>query len=97
MLPTRDANGYWQAVNRVLLGGGRTSKLWRTEKIALLESIEVAKQDALKAFAEERTRIMRLSRQDAIRKVLSNRRLDTRTRAAETVSENGILDVGESE
>ena len=40
---------------------------------------------------------MRLSRQDAIREVLSNRRLDTRTRAVESVSENGILDIGESE
>ena len=40
---------------------------------------------------------MRLSRQDAIREVLSNRRLDTLARAVESVSENGILDIGESE
>ena len=95
MLPTKDANGYWQVVNRMLLDGGRASELWREEKIALLESIEVAKEEALKALAEERARIMRLSRQDAIREVLANRRLDTRTRAVESVSENGILDIGE--
>lgn len=96
MLPTKDAKYYWQVVNGVLLDGGRTSELWRKEKIALLESIEVAKEEALKALAEERARIMRLSRQDAIREVLSNRRLDTRFRAVESVSGNGILDVGEA-
>ena len=53
-------------------------------------------QHAEQALAEERVRIMRLSRQDAIREVLSNRRLDTRTRAVESVSENGILDIGEA-
>ena len=95
-LPTKDANSYWQVVNRVLLDGRRASELWRKEKVALLESIEAAKEEALKVLAEERARIMRLSRQDAIREVLSNRRLDTRTRAVESVSENGILDIGEA-
>ena len=95
MLPTKNASEYWQAVNGVLLDGGNTSELWRKEKIALLESIDVAKEDALRALAAERARIMRLSRQDAIREVLSGRRLDTRTRAVESVSENGILGIGE--
>ena len=96
-LPTKSAKDYWQVVNGVLLDSGHASELWRNEKIALLESIEVAKEEALKALAGERARIMRLSRQDAIREVLSNRRLDTRTRAVESVSENGILDMGEAE
>lgn len=95
MLPTKDATDYWQVVNRVVLDGGRTSALWRKEKTALLESIEVSKEEALKTLAEERARIMRLSRQDAIREVLVNRRLDTRTQAVESVSENGILRIGE--
>ena len=95
MLPTKSAGEYWQAVNGVLLDGGNALELWRKEKIALLESIDVAKEDALRALAAERARIMRLSRQDAIREVLSGRRLDTRTRAVESVSENGILDIGE--
>ena len=95
MLPTKDATDYWQVVNRVVLDGGRTSALWRKEKTALLESIEVSKGEALKTLAEERARIMRLSRQDAIREVLVNRRLDTRTQAVESVSENGILRIGE--
>ena len=77
-----------------MLDSGFTSELWRKEKITLLESIESQKR-SLEALAEERTMIMRLSRQGAIREVLANRRLDTRTRAVESVSENGILDIGE--
>ena len=79
MLPTKNASEYWQAVNGVLLDGLNTSELWRNEKIALLESIEVAREDALRALAEERARIMCLSRQDAIREVLDAQRLGTRT------------------
>ena len=95
MLPTKNASEYWQAVNGVLIHGRDSSELWRRERIALLESIDVAKEDALRALAEERTRIMRLSRQDAIREVLSGRRLDARTRAVESVAANVILDIGE--
>ena len=94
MLPTKNASEYWQAVNGVLLNGLNTSELWRNEKIALLESIEVAREDALRALAEERARIMCLSRQDAIREVLDAQRLGTRTQAVEAVSENGILNIG---
>lgn len=94
MLPTKSANDYWQTVNRVLLSRHGTSELWREEKIALLESIKVARNEALHFLAEERQKIMKLSRQEAIREVLVGRKLDARIQAVESVTENGLLDIG---
>lgn len=94
MLPTKSANDYWHAVNGVLLRRSSMTDFWREEKIALLESVEVAREDALSVLAEERRRVMSLSRQEAIQEVLKGRRLDTRVRAVESVTANGLLDLG---
>lgn len=94
MLPTKSANDYWQAVNRVLLSRRGTPDLWREEKIALLESITIARNEALHFLAEERQRIMKLSRREAIREVLAGRKLDARIEIVKSVAENGLLDVG---
>lgn len=96
LLPTKSAHDYWQAVNGVLLRQRGSAALWREEKLALLESIETAKEEALTFLAQERERIMRFSREQAIREVLVGRKLDARIGAVESVSENGLLDVGET-
>ncbi len=50
MHPSKDANAYWQAVNRSMLGfGENVADLWRTEKAATVESIAIAKDIALRA------------------------------------------------
>lgn len=69
-------------------------KLWREEKIALFESVKVAREEALSALADEYRRVMSLSRQEATQEVLKGRRLDTRVRAVESVTANGLLDLG---
>ncbi len=97
MLPTKNANDYWRALNGVLLARASTSELWREEKMALLESIEVVRAEALRFLAEERRRIMSLTRQEAIREVLASRKLDARVRAVESAAANGLLEVGEVE
>ena len=96
MLPTKNANDYWQAINGALLRRGNLPELWRMEKIALLESVEIARKEALVFLAEERQKIMRLSRQEAILEVLAGRRLEARIQAVESISENGLLDIGEA-
>ena len=93
-LPTKSANDYWQAVNGVFLRKRAITDMWREEKIALLESVEVAREEALSVLAEVRRRIMSLSRQEAIQEVLKGRRLDARARAVESVLANGLLDIG---
>ena len=45
-------------------------KLWREERIALLKSVKVAREEALSALADEHRRVMSLSRQEAIQEVL---------------------------
>lgn len=97
ILPTKNASNYWQAVNRTLLSRKGASELWREEKIALLESVEIAKKEALRFLVEERKRIMNLSRQEAIQEVLAGRNLEARVQAVESVTENGLLDIGEVE
>ena len=96
MLPTKSASDYWRTVNRVLLSRRGALELWREEKIALLESIEIARDEALHFLAEERQRIMKLSRQEAIREVLVGRKLDARISAVKSVAENSLLDIGDS-
>ena len=54
----------------------------------------MARQEALRFLAEERERVMRLSRQEAIQEVLDGRKLDARIQAVTAVVENGLLDIG---
>jgi len=95
MNPSKDATAYWQTVNRTFLDAdGCISDIWREEKIAAAESISVAREEALCFLAEERSRIMRLSKRQAIQEVLESRKLDNRVRAVKSVCDNGLLGIG---
>ena len=94
MNPSKSALAYWQAVNRSFLSAGSSvADIWREEKIASLESVKVAQDEALSYLAGERERIMKLSRMEAIREVLDWHRLDSRERAVKNIKENGLLDI----
>lgn len=94
MMPSKKAKDYWQAANRAFLSRAGASEIWREEKVALLESVEVARKEALSFLARERERVMRLSRQEAIQEVLDGRKLNARVQAVKSVAENGLLDIG---
>lgn len=97
MNPSRDAAVYWQTVNRAVLAAeGGVSHFWREEKIASVEAMEVARAEALTYLAEERERIMKLSRRDAIREILQWRRMEGRVRTVGSVQSNGLLDHGDA-
>ncbi|WP_420629041.1 HindIII family type II restriction endonuclease [Candidatus Leptofilum sp.] len=90
--PSKNAIAYWQAINTAILDFDKIlSELWREEKIALTESIGISKQEALQFLARERERIMRLSRDEAIKEVLKSRKIDNRVKAINKVADNGIL------
>ena len=92
MNPSKNASVYWQTVNRVILDADdRISDIWQEEKIASMESIHVAREEALSFLSRERERIMKLSRREAIREVLKWRRIENRIRAVESVSGNDLL------
>jgi len=92
MNPSKAAVAYWQPVNRAFLDSdNRVSAMWREEKIASLESIHLAREEALQFLAAERERIMRLSRKQAIREVLKWRKIENRIRTVKSVADTGLL------
>ncbi len=94
MNPSKNADTYWQAINRVLLNvGHRIGDIWREEKIASIESMQLARDEALKFLASERERIMRLSREEAIKEVIKSRKIENRIRAVQSVADNGLLEI----
>ena len=96
MNPSKDAVAYWQAVNGVFLcADSCLPAIWREEKMASTESIAVAREEALRFLSAERERIMRLSREEAIREVMKWRKLESRIRAVKSVGDNGLLTIGD--
>ena len=94
MVPTKNASAYWQTVNRTFLGAdGKIADVWRQEKIASVESVSVAREEALTYLAQERERIMALSRTEAIQEVLAWRKLDNRVHAVKAVKDNGLMEL----
>jgi type II restriction enzyme len=93
--PTKDSIEYWTNINRTMLKfHPEVERLWRIEKIAMAESLTVAKQEALNFLAEERERVMRLSHKDAIALLVKDRNVDGRERVIRDLEDNGILSMG---
>jgi len=92
MNPSKDANTYWQIVNRKCLDFDRSIRdIWQEEKRASIESIHISREEALGFLASERERIMRLSKEEAIKEVLKSRKLENKIRAIKSVVDNGLL------
>lgn len=92
MNPSKSASAYWQAVNRTMLGFDKiVNEIWASEKQASLDSIYLAKQEALHFLAEERRRIMMLTREEAVKEVLKQSKIESKIRTINLVGENGIL------
>jgi hypothetical protein len=92
--PTKDAVTYWRAINTAILSVDESIQgFWQTEKAASLDAISIAKEEALTALAVERERIMKLSRTEAIKELVSKAKLDNRAAKIHAVADNGILDL----
>lgn len=60
--PSKDAYSYWQMVNRTMLNlDALIKELWKIEKEAFVESIQIAQDEALHFLAIERERIAKMS------------------------------------
>lgn len=92
MHPSKDANTYWQIVNRIIIDCDEViRRIWQEEKRASVESIYISKKEALRFLASERKRIMRLSKEEAIREVLKSSKIENKIRAIKSVDDNGLL------
>ena len=90
--PSKDANAYWSAVNKTILKfDNGVAELWKKEKLATLEGIEISKGIALDYWASEREAIMRLSHDEAISQLIEMRKVDSRVTQIKYVSDNNIM------
>lgn len=91
--PSKDAVAYWQAINRCMISyHASIPDLWRLEKIANVESLVSAKEHALQVLAAERDSILRMSKEDAIAQLVSDRRIESRMATISAISDNALLD-----
>ncbi len=97
MNPSKDANTYWQIVNRTILDFDVSiGDIWKEEKRASVESIYVSREESLGFLAAERERIIRLSKKEAIKEVLKSSKIENKVKAIKSVVDNGLLEPGES-
>lgn len=95
MNPSKRAHDYWMFFNRTMLEyDNRIRAVWQQEKKASIDAVKFAKSEALEFLAEERERIMKLSKEDAIREIIDSHNIDGRKREIEKVTEKGIMEMG---
>jgi hypothetical protein len=91
--PDKDAGAYWSELNRTMVAAhAEIPKLWADEKLANIESILAAKEEALTAIAQERQNILSMSHADAIQALVNQRNLDGRSGVIRSVADKGLLD-----
>lgn len=94
LMPGKEAMPYWHQVNRAMLDSHPSiAGLWQDEKIANLESIKAAKEEALTALAKERQRILQMTHEEAIQSLIRYKNIDGRGRIISAVSDSGILGI----
>lgn len=92
MNPSKDAPAYWQTLNRKMLGfDNKISDLWREEKKASAESVNISREESLHFLASERERIMKMSKDQAISEILRSSKIDGKIRAVQSVCDNGLF------
>lgn len=92
MNPSKDAVAYWTAVNRSILAFDQIiTGLWEVEKQITIDTIRMAKEEALEFLARERERIMRMSHQEALDHLIDTHKLSQRTTVIQRVANNNIL------
>lgn len=92
--PSKDAGPYWQTINSTILDFDKSfADYWRSEKLAAIESIAVAKEIALDYLAAERMRIMRMSHADALQELIKMNKIDNRMATIKGVSDTGLMSI----
>jgi hypothetical protein len=94
LTPSKDANAYWYAVNRSMLNfDNKIDEFWRTEKMAAIESIKVAKEQALNYIAKEQEKIMHMTHDEAINELLKSNKFESKIVVIKSVTNNDILEM----
>ena len=92
--PSKNASEYWLAINKTMLRfSPKIEMLWKVEKLAAIESIAAAKQEALTFLANERGKIMRMSHEEALKELVQVHKIESRIKVINSVSDNNLLDI----
>lgn len=92
--PSKDANSYWFAVNKSMLNfNSQIDEFWKTEKVAAIESIKIAKEQALSYISKEKEKIMRMTHEQAINELLKANKFESKIDVIKSVESNNILEI----
>lgn len=90
--PSKNASDYWSAVNKTMINySEKVSDLWKIEKIASVESIEIGKKEGLFFLAQEREKIMKMSHTDAIKELMKVHKIESKIRTITSITDNGLF------
>lgn len=92
--PSKNAIDYWLTINKTMLEFSKKIKnLWNIEKEASIQSISIAKGEALTFLAQEREKIMRMSHQEALKELIKVHKIDSKINTIKSISDNGLFAV----
>jgi HindIII restriction endonuclease len=92
--PSKDAVAYWLGVNKTMLSFSTTVEgYWRDEKVAALESVAVAKEEALFHLSFERNRIMQMNHEQALLELVKVHKIENRIQTIRSVKNSTLLDI----
>lgn len=92
LLPSKDANLYWLAINTAMLNFDKSiGELWKIEKMVAVESIAIAKEIALTFLANERARIMEMSHDEVLTELLKIKKIESRINTIKFVQDTGLM------
>lgn len=76
--PSNEALPYWQSLNTLMLSDEALKSVWLEEKKATIESLEYLKQEGINFYSRERSRILAMSHEEAIRSMIQSSGIDTK-------------------
>ena len=92
--PSKSANDYWIAINKTIFDFSKILKeLWRIEKIASIEAMQIAKNEGLKFLASERDRFIRMSHNEVLKELIKISKIENKIKTIESISDNGLFEI----
>ena len=90
--PSKSAVDYWLAVNKTILSFSKVIQgIWSIEKIAAIESTEIAKEEGLRFLVSERERIMGMNHEEALNELIKINRIESKIETIKSISDNGLF------
>ena len=92
--PSKNAVDYWLAINKTILAYSNIIEdLWKTEKEAVTESTEIAKEEGLTYLASEREKIMRMSHDEALKELIKMSKIDSKIKIIQSITDSGLFGI----